>query len=494
MKKKSSKYQSMSTTFENNEMQELDPEELDRQLKEDGVISDVDLYSNDGHLACLADDLAGQPLSKSIPCSDASVNSIKPRRLPKGSIAFLFVVLLIVVTLLCALLVSDTISSSEAGMNAKDLRFKRFFSLILDFEVTKRENLENDKTPQARALQWLAYEDDTEDVEDLRIRYSLATLYFSTLSNTTSSWRNKTNWLTNSSVCHWYGVTCLETQANVHLVQSLNLSTNGLEGTIPDEVGLLQNDCEELDLSYNSIRGSIPSTIGDRMHNLKRLYLGPNRLKSTIPENIYDLRFLSHLYIDSSNLSGTLSKRIGKLTNLQGLGLHENHLTGVLPDTLGLLSHLRVLNLDNNTLKGPIPTLLGALTKLIDLRLDHNDFTGSVPRSFANLSLLEILYLDNNRLVGPIPNVVAENLPLLTELHLHNNGFTGAVPNGLAKAPFLEVLYLDGNNFGGSMPEAICNRRTNRGNGGVLKDLWADCAYPSRKVDCHEDCCTRCVK
>jgi hypothetical protein len=55
-----------------------------------------------------------------------------------------------------------------------------------------------------------------------------------------------------------------ETQGRV---VALNLSSNGLAGTLPAEIALLQADLRVLDLSKNDIEGNIPAAI-EGLHNL----------------------------------------------------------------------------------------------------------------------------------------------------------------------------------------------------------------------------------
>ena len=480
----------MQTTFENAERQHLRKLELERHLQviaSAGTTSDLELFSDNLDIPGLADGLTGQPLNKAPPLSDASVSS---SRRPRGrSSIFVSVAIVIFAVIVCSLLPARIRgpASSVTEVIEPTGRYRHLFSLILDFNITKRAELEDRESPQSKALHWLAYKDTSEDVEDLRTRYSLATLYFSTRTNETD-WVKADQWMSPDPVCFWYGVKCLQTQAMIHRVQYLNLSANGLVGSIPEELSLLQQDCHVLDLSYNQIGGRIPVSLGKNLQNLQRLYLGPNALTSTIPESLFELQRLTHLYIDSCHLNGTLSGSIHKMTSLHGLALHDNQLTGNLPESLGGLTGLRVLNLDENRFKGRIPTTLGSLTGLVDLRLDQNLITGFIPSELASLSLLEILYLDTNKLTGTIPNIVAESMPFLTELHLHNNALTGSIPKGLASAPFLQVVYLDGNNLTGEMPAEICQRRRD----GMMEDLWADCAEPPEVKCSLEDCCTRC--
>lgn len=490
MKKENNVTFTMQTTFENTEKQHLRRNELERHLQviasAGTTTSELELCSDNPDLTKLADDLTGgQPLTKSIPDSDGSVAGRRPKRQIAVWVIAIVVTAAVVLSALASSISGPSVSVTK--VDERTARYRHLFSLVLDFEITSRGDLEREHSPQAQALNWLAFEDTAENVEDLRSRYALASLYFSTQVNSTS-WTKKDQWLSANPVCLWYGIECISTQANVHLVKSLNLSANGLDGTIPEELSLLQRDCHVLDLSYNNIRGGIPSTMGTNMQNLQRLYLGPNSLSSTIPESVFELGRLTHLYLDSCGLHGTLSKSIGKMENLHGLGLHDNHFTGTMPTSLGALTGLRVLNLDGNSFEGSIPGALGSLTGLVDLRLDTNELSGHIPTAFVSLNLLEILYLGNNKLKGTISEVLAESMPFLNELHLHKNEFTGTFPSGFSNAPFLQVIYLDGNAISGTMPKSLCDRRRD----GVLEDLWADCGVPA-KIECSLDaCCTRC--
>lgn len=86
-----------------------------------------------------------------------------------------------------------------------------------------------------------------------------------------------------------------------------------------------------LDLSYNGLTGTIPETLG-YMAYLQVLNVGHNELTGTIPESF------SYL------------KSIG------ALDLSNNHLTGPIPGVLGTLNFLADFDVSNNNLSGPIPT------------------------------------------------------------------------------------------------------------------------------------------
>jgi hypothetical protein len=110
------------------------------------------------------------------------------------------------------------------------------------------------------AILWIAWElrDSLNhnvyiDFESIQSRIVLVILYFSWSG---SNWINQSGWLSNKTVCEWYGVGC-DSQSNV--VQ-LVLRRNNLRGTLESRLSMLHN-LRSLDLVYNSISGSIPSEL-----------------------------------------------------------------------------------------------------------------------------------------------------------------------------------------------------------------------------------------
>ncbi|MFN2285900.1 MAG: leucine-rich repeat domain-containing protein, partial [Anaerolineae bacterium] len=108
------------------------------------------------------------------------------------------------------------------------------------------------------------------------------------------NWYTQTNWLTTTTPCTWYGVTC-----DTGHVTQVSLLSNNLNGALPPEIG---------DLTA-----------------LTRLYLWDNAV-SALPPEIGDLSTLTWLDLESNVLS-TLPPEIGNLTAVENLFLDYNALT-----------------------------------------------------------------------------------------------------------------------------------------------------------------------
>jgi hypothetical protein len=109
-------------------------------------------------------------------------------------------------------------------------------------ESSKRA-LEQEGSPQRAALDWLIQEHDLDIYSDFHIiqRYALATLYFSTGGGT--SWYESEGWLSpDLHACQWYSSSVDlfgENPCSGGILYELLLIENGLEGSIPEDLGLL---------------------------------------------------------------------------------------------------------------------------------------------------------------------------------------------------------------------------------------------------------------
>ncbi|KAE8666808.1 putative LRR receptor-like serine/threonine-protein kinase [Hibiscus syriacus] len=266
----------------------------------------------------------------------------------------------------------------------------------------------------------------------------------------------------------------------IHL-KTLHLVQNQFNGSVPEEIGQLES-LEGLALHNNFLNGPIPSSLGN-LANLTYLYMLNNSLSGNIPSEMGNLTNLQNLYIAINQLTGSIPSELGHMRSLSKLVLYKNNLSGFIPPSFGNLTSLTILQLYENKLFGPIPEELGNLQSLIFLELSQNQLSGSVPSSFSNLSNLETLLLRDNRLSGPIPQEIG-NFMNMWMLELDINQFTGELPQNVCRGGALEYFVANDNHFRGPIPQNLQNCSSlkrlrlerNRLTGNISEDFGV---YPS---------------
>jgi Leucine-rich repeat (LRR) protein len=140
--------------------------------------------------------------------------------------------------------------------------------------------------------------------------------------------------------------------------------------SLPDLSNL--NNLQTLDLSGNSLEGTIPAWIGG-LTLLQRVDLSGNKFQGNISF--------------APNGSNAASYNLPYVVEIS---LGDNNLSGLLPD-LDIFHGLKKLNLSNNQFMGPLPHSLGSLKQLTLLDLSHNNLSGTFPSTMANLTSLQQL-------------------------------------------------------------------------------------------------------
>ncbi len=160
-----------------------------------------------------------------------------------------------------------------------------------------------------------------------------------------STWKKSDNWLTSCDPCDWLGVTC---NAEGRVI-GLDLSNNGLSGTLPPEMGQLTE--------------------------LQNLDLGQNKISGEIPVEIYTLSNLTTLHLHNNVITGQISQEIQNLSNLEDLDLSNNSMDGGLPSGLCEITTITKLMIENNDFGGPYPPNMGNLcTQLLEYNFSRNNF------------------------------------------------------------------------------------------------------------------------
>ncbi|MCY3698860.1 MAG: Ig-like domain-containing protein [Gemmatimonadetes bacterium] len=309
-------------------------------------------------------------------------------------------------------------------------------------------------------------------------RAVLMALYIGTRGG---EWTNNGGWGTDAPVGSWYGLT-----ANAQSrVTAIDLSENGLNGQLPEDLGSLAF-LTELEVGGNDkLSGPIPFSLSEL--GIQALSYGGTMLCTVRDEGFQawlnavptregdflacneERSDLMKLYEATGGDGWTSSANWGTSAPLENwygiavddstgrvttINLNRNNLSGEVPTEIQYFPHLRVLRLDYNRLEGEIPAEIGKLSELRRMDIDGNEFRGSIPPEFGNLVNLEVLWMGGNQMSGPIPPELG-NLQSLEEINLYEARFDGTIPEEFGKLTELEILRITETNIEGGLPESL---------------------------------------
>lgn len=207
-------------------------------------------------------------------------------------------------------------------------------------------------------------------------------------------------------------------------------------------------------MQNNFIRGTLPEFLGS-LSLLNTLILSGNLMDGTIPELFLETSpLLGTIHLSSMNITGTIPTQFGLLP-LADLRLDRNGLTGPIPAELGSIPELRILELQTNELDGSLPGSLFTSLSLATLRVGENIMLmGSIPETVSQMINLEEIWMNATNIGGMLP-VGLYSLPKLSNLHLSDADFSGTLSESVGTMSLLRFLNLENNRFSGFVPSGL---------------------------------------
>ncbi|KAJ9559375.1 hypothetical protein OSB04_013989 [Centaurea solstitialis] len=189
---------------------------------------------------------------------------------------------------------------------------------------------------------------------------------------------------------------------NLTQLSALFLDSNAIEGTIPSRLSKCKG-LQVLVLSRNNLSGYIPKGIFGLSSLTLGLELSDNRFVGSLPTDVGSLQNMVSLDVSNNMMSGIIPASLGSCTSLVELFMAGNHFQGEIPTSIRSLRGLEVLDLSHNNFTGRIPEYLGDFMFLNTLNLSLNGFEGKLPEegAFKNVSTVSIY--GNAKLCGGLP-------------------------------------------------------------------------------------------
>ncbi|XP_021831153.1 probable LRR receptor-like serine/threonine-protein kinase At4g36180 [Prunus avium] len=257
--------------------------------------------------------------------------------------------------------------------------------------------------------------------------------------------------------------------ASLKYLEYLDLSYLGLKGLIPGVIGNMSK------LKFLSLKGNYFSgekieeffwSLSNYPNNtiaLESLDLSSCGLEGQLPASLGMLKSLKHLHLSGLLLWGSIPESIGNLSSLQTLELFGSYRNGSIPESLGKLSELVTLDLSWNSCEGFLTEAhFTNLTRLKALQISMDEIEKSmcpilnVAYDWVPPFKLHGLYISDCK-VGPDFWIMLQSQTELVHVRLSNTFISDSIPKEWLSKISSQVKYLDlsYNNFSGRLPSQL---------------------------------------
>ncbi|KAI3796756.1 hypothetical protein L1987_39446 [Smallanthus sonchifolius] len=214
---------------------------------------------------------------------------------------------------------------------------------------------------------------------------------------------NNSNWATpkqpeRPSYNNTVECNCSYTGGVCHVIK-IFLKGQDLDGVLPPSLAKLPY-IKTIDLTRNYLNGTIPPEWAST--NLEYLSLESNMFSGTVPAELGKLENLVNLILNANNLSGELPMELNNLVNLTELRLSSNNFTGRIPN-FESLKQLTKLEIHGSGMEGPIPESISLLSNLNELISDLSGESSLFPNLSSMINMTR-LYVTGNSLNGSVPS------------------------------------------------------------------------------------------
>ena len=151
----------------------------------------------------------------------------------------------------------------------------------------------------------------------------------------------------------------------------MDVSGSDLRAKIPHDYGRLKS-LRKLNLANCDLYGTIPNEVAASLHLLETLDISNNGVDGTIP--YFASTKMQHLVLKENRLHGPLPDPLPPY--LKVLDVSHNHITGTIPWSYESLHSLAIFDVSFNALVGSLPYHIGALEEL-QVRITRNIYAYS---------------------------------------------------------------------------------------------------------------------